>query len=378
MKSITFDSILATTGGYLSDRLYHLKSLDKREFQLVEPHSARRLFWLIIGREHYFETTREYAIANRRELKKALGFDHSQVPFPGTKINWIEPIEEQRFRVTTWVIRPDVLSALPMRPWILLPESLVLAQAITTGTARIERSGATLFVTGLQNGIASGLASSHIPTLEAFAYRVGATLDANNVTNVSDEAHFSHLLSVGLFKCRGSQLGSCFLGPERRTFANYPWRRAGILSSVVFAAYLALSSAWLLLQEWRLDQGLAGQGGDVKHALTQQQNYLDLQQQIATLSKPLQAGKPYWQIWPVVLELLKSKAQLSGIEYKSGEVTIRGTAEKTTELLSRLNELPNVFSPGLAAPITSNQGREDFAIRFYLEAQRGDKSESHQ
>ena len=375
IKKISLDSILAATGGYLADRLYSLRDMGKRQFSLEVAASCHRTYWLIIGREHYFETSKEYSISSRRDLKKALALEQSQVPFPGSRLDWIEPIDAQRFRVTTWVIRPEALSALRIRPWVVIPESLLLAQSILTGTAMISRFGSTLFVKGLQTGIASGLASAHIPTLEAFAYRVGATLDADNIVEVDDTEHFLRLLSLGLSKCSVTQLSSCFLGPERKSFTDYPWQAAGVLSSIVFAGYLALSSAWLLMQEFRLDRGLESQGPAVTLALSQQQRYLNLQQQIAVLSKPVNASKPYWELWPVLLDVLKTNARLTSVEYKAGEVTMRGVIDKTTTLLSRLSELPNVYNAGPAAPITSNPDGEDFSIRFYLEAQPAGRSE---
>ena len=77
------ESILASQGGYFSDALYAFKPARESDFELqsVDDKTSLTLRWLIIGREHYFETSKEYPIANKRDLKRALHFDDNKAPF---------------------------------------------------------------------------------------------------------------------------------------------------------------------------------------------------------------------------------------------------------------------------------------------------------
>ena len=155
------ETILASQGGYLADSLYSFKGTGKSDFelQIVQDNQPSKLRWLILSREHYFETSKEYPIANKRDLVKALRFDDNKAPFEGVTLQHIERINEQSHRVTFWVINPNVLEELNAHPWLVFPESYLLAIALNNNInlATIECLNKTLFISKTGQGIVSGV-----------------------------------------------------------------------------------------------------------------------------------------------------------------------------------------------------------------------------
>ena len=64
--SYFFEKILSAKGGYFSKKLYSIKHTDNVSFELqtISANENPNLYWLILGREHYFETSKDYPIAN--------------------------------------------------------------------------------------------------------------------------------------------------------------------------------------------------------------------------------------------------------------------------------------------------------------------------
>ena len=82
------ESLVISQGGYLADSLYGLTVTDDKQlsFKAVQNIDTAKFRWLIIGREHYFETSKEYPIANKRDLTKALAFEDNKAPFQGVTL----------------------------------------------------------------------------------------------------------------------------------------------------------------------------------------------------------------------------------------------------------------------------------------------------
>ena len=380
------ETMLAANGSYLADRLYTFAHSKNSGFTLQPSPDAgkHKLRWLILGREHYFETSKEYPIANKRELQRALRFEDDQAPFKGINFQQIERINEQSHRVTFWVVKPQLLEDLPARPWLLLPESYLLAKALDDNIdiAAIERAGETLFVSKAGQTLASGLQSSYTPSLQHFAFSTGSPTNVGNSTHYpATTTNFAQLLRKGLKALSIAQLVGFVVKTDQQNWRNYPWKKAGVISVGAFALYLALSSGWLLYKQQQLEQQLTSQAAEVNQALAVQKKYQQLAQWQLQLASPLEDLQPYWHVWPVLLEALTTGARVSAVHFKADLITMHGEtnaeteetpATKATEILSKLTDNPMVTSAKFASPVKAYRGRERFSISFAFAAPKNE------
>lgn len=366
------ETILASQGGYLADSLYAFKRTKENEFELqpTQDEKTAKLRWLILSREHYFETSKEYPIANKNDLKQALQFDDDKAPFEGVTLQHIERINEQSHRVTFWVINPKVLDSLNVLPWLILPESFVLAKALNKNTnlATIECINKTLFISKTGQGIFSGIQSAQTPNVECFAFSTGSPINVDNDQHLLASAKdFVGLLVTGLKSLSLANIKGFVVNLNDINWQGYPWKQTAIITTIVLTFYLMLSSGWLVIKQELLDQQLTAQKMQVNQALSLQKNYQQQLQWQKVLVDPLADVFPYWNTWPIVLEAVSVGATFTAVHYKNEKVNIHGTANqsiKATDVLAKLSKNTDVISPSFSKPVRKYRGNENFAISF--------------
>jgi hypothetical protein len=371
-----FKTILASKGGYFADKLYSISKNNEQEFDLIPVAKQKKpqYYWLILGREHYFETSKDYPISNKRDLKKALEFDDNKAPFQGVTLQHIERINEQSHRVTFWVINPQVFTTLSFRPWLILPESYILAKGLPSQTniATIECENKTLFLANSASGIVSGIKSKVINTIEHFALSTGTSANSNETLHLTaSNAEFSALLHQGIKLLTFTKLQGFLVASQKRQWKSYPWKSMATISCIMLTIYLALTSAWLVYEEYSVNKQLNQQKSTLNHAFSLQKQYKQQEEKQRLLVVPLKEQIPYWNVWPVVLACIDVGSQITGLHYKNNKIIFHGTAKKgikATDILAALSENKAVLSPEFSKPVRKNRGREQFAISFTLNA----------
>jgi len=366
------ESILASQGGYLADTLYSfsVKKNKKIELQVVKNEAITKFRWLIVGREHYFETSKEYPIANKRDVKQALAFEDNKAPFQGVTLHYIERISEQAHKVTFWVLKPKLLDSFSRLPWLVLPESYLLAKSLepNINLAVIEGLNKTLFISKTGQGVLSGIKSSQTPNIENFAFSSGSPINTESEQfYTSSRAHFVSLLHKGIKALTLAELPGLSVKRKQFNWRSYPWKQAAITSSIIVALYLVFSSGWLLIKQYQQEKQLSEQTAEVNQALALQKQLQKQGELQKTLIEPLAEQVPYWNVWPVLLETISVGAKIKALHYKNDKITIHGTANKTvkaTDILAALSQNPYVQSPSFSKPMRKYRGKEQFSIAF--------------
>lgn len=370
--SCLLETILSSQGGYLADTLYAFKRSTNVGFQLeaIKAKKTPKLHWLIIGREHYFETSKEYPIANKRDLKKALQFDDNKAPFEGITLQYIERVDEQTHRVTFWVINPKIIEGLASAPWLILPESYLLAKALNENInlATIKSINKTVFISKNGRRLFSGVQSIQTPNIESFAFSTGSPINMSGEQSYNgNSTELTELLLKGMKSLNIAQLSGFLVNLNNTNRSDYPWKQALVISSVAFVFYLALSSGWLVFKQQQLNQQITNQKTQVNQALTLQKTYQQQLKWNKVLAEPLNNAFPYWKTWPIVLEAIAVGAEFKAIHYQNNKIILHGTADKTikaTDVLAKLSKNHNVLSASFSQPVRKYQNKEDFVISF--------------
>jgi hypothetical protein len=379
--SFLVESIIATQGGYLADELFSLegKADHSFKFKTVQKNDAVRLRWLILSREHYFETSKVYPIANKKELKQAIRFDDDKAPVDGLTLHYIERIDEQNHRVTFWVLNLKILEAYNLKPWLILPESYVLAHALSDNIniASIDCINKTLFISNTEQGLFTGIQSTQTPDLENFAFSTGSPISAEGEKHF-DSNDFINLLSKGLRSLNVKKLQGLVVNLNRVKLNTYPWKLAAVISTTVFTVYLSLSSIWLLYKEHQLTQNIDSQKSQVEQALILQRTYQQQLQWQKLLSAPTDNMLPYWHTWSILFEAIDVGAKFKTLTYRDRTVTLNGTANETikaTDILAKLSDNPHVQSASFSQSLRVYRGKEDFVISFSFVEKRNVQTE---
>lgn len=352
--------------GYWANDMYHFSS-ESDELSIEAGQGERGKFFIILGRECYFETVREYPIGRLSDLKKVLASEESPGPHGGQKFDRIVRSSENSFTVTSWVVKHSIVSALENRPWVLVPETACLTANSDAAEVMINRLGKFLAIGNGPDGIKSALTEGE----SAGASRLGLYTQPLSSANQGDtkqisEQQFPAVLIQGLKHILMSSPLLFLLPPDRSAIRRYPWVRAAKLSSYIFAGYIALSSAYLyglqLVTDYRLDKAR----GASQPAIALQKENANLKSNITELNQLMADAEPTWVIWDLALDLAHDGVRFTAINNSNNRVKFYGSATKASAVLSKLADDPRVVSADYASAVRNRRGKETFVIEFAL------------
>ncbi|MDA9592792.1 hypothetical protein N9R68_02005 [Porticoccaceae bacterium] len=365
--SQTFDRKLLSQVGFFADQLYVFRrSSDIYSFESAESFQLRPRI-LVVGREHYHESVKDYPVGDTRDLKKILSANLGPSPYSGQIFYLIERLSEQSHRVTTWVIKTTSIESLVHRPWLLIPETMCILQQRSSPTLIVvSRPGGQVTVSIGESGLASFLSAKN-SDLRQSAIIESSTSHFGDLTPQIEMPTSIDVVKIvwrGLVKTLLSNPMS-FILPIKRSSA-YPWSRAGKLSATIFAAYLLVSSAFLLgADSWvdfRLDQmqEKASESLDIRRELRARSRSMSAMNDIT------KSMAPTWIVWETFLGLQDSKTSFTAIAYSNGVVTLSGLASRATDVLSQLGENSAVKTAEFKSPVRKRRDREQFVIEVVL------------
>ena len=143
--------------GYVSGSLYDFKVGANDDFSLELADKPERKWLIIVERSHYFESVKDYPIGDIRDLRKVLKNQSVGYPYKGQIFHRIQRVAEGIHRVTTWVIKAEIVGQLANRAKWLVPESACLAKISKAGVLALTLNDKVLYVTETANGLISSL-----------------------------------------------------------------------------------------------------------------------------------------------------------------------------------------------------------------------------
>ncbi len=351
--------------GFWSGELYHF--VGGAEIALKPEGSSSTKWIIIVGREYYFESTKDYPIANKSDLKKVLKNESWRFPYDGLWIKQLNAVSPQVQRVTSWIIKHSVFEKTSVKPILVVPESACLQYFVrATGSAvAVDRLGETLYVAETPDGLVSSLGDG-TAKLGDFGL-----LDKDPAQS-SDVASSSFGLAAYLTGLYQIILSKPHIFMTGRTFSrlkSIPARAALVAAASVFFAYVVLSSAYLTaantLIDYKLTQGSDGVESSLK-TLNELKAYAEEAAKLKTIFSDID---PLWVAWDVLLDLKATEAIVRAVNKSSEGVTYFLTANSATEILGWFVEDSRILSAEFALPVRKVNGQDEFAIKVKFDPQ---------
>lgn len=373
--SRSFEKFIAQKGGYYSDGLYLLNQ-SSEQIQIsptVEENIGSQIKWVVLAKNHYYETSKTYPISNLRELKQAIKHDDDIAPFDGLRFHKIKKQDDNKHLVTFWIVPQAVIESLPDSVWIILPETFLLERSLSEQTDIQAISYKTiqseLFLAKNGDAIVSGVRSQRVPSLEAFVVMAsGAEFAPSQLDINTTKQSFEQALARNIRKLNLLDL-QAFIVKRQKENKQFPIKNLGILAAVLGVSYLALSSAWLVSQNYLLEQATNESRADVNDALKNKKQLDKLVQLNEELLTPYETHKQTWKVWPILLDVAATQARILRIDYKNEFFDVRFAAfsgVKATSILTQISDHENVSSASFSQPVVNRRGTEQFTIRLYL------------
>ena len=352
--------------GFWSGGLYELqrgRALDARE----APASKDVRKWvLVVGRSHYFETVRDYPIANFNDLKKILKNEPWRFPYTGTLLQRIVRISNDVHRVTSWVVKTGVIESFVKKPFLVVPESACLEHLTQRSTVQLARLGKVLFAAQSPDGVISSLGNR-----DAF-FRAAGLPELSDDSSDRDMLTFAGADAVdaliqGVTEAIRSAPLAFFIGIDYDKLKLYAWKPALKTSLLLCLGYFLATSIYLLAATGMVGYQLEGKRAKAESALLVRDEVAGYRRRLADGEAVTDNIYPMWVAWDLMIDLRATGAELRAVNSQPPEVTFYITAERATEVLAWFGEDPRVSAAEFAVAVADFNGREQFAVRVTVE-----------
>ena len=344
--------------GFWSDGMHDL-NLDLEDLGVDEANFKKLI--LILGRQHYHETVKDYPIENINDLKRALSNESLLAPYDGMRLTKIDKLVDRTHRVTIWIIKNTVLSSLKHRPWFLIPESAVITAVKTSQPIIAQRFGKRLFAVNSVSGLVS-MELDHQKDTDTnwrFPFELGSGVD--QISSLDEHQTYQRFI-IGVKRLLTSAPATFFLPIEFGKLKSYPWAAASKLSALILSTYLLLVSAGLGVYSWWLDQQLLVVQEEAKSAIEIRREIRNKILRVEEYNSVRANIEPFWSAWDLVLDLRQNEIVISNVDNRKGILVIKGYAARASDVLQQLSDDPRVLSAEYLTPIRKKQNGEQFAI----------------
>jgi hypothetical protein len=366
-------SFILKRAGFWSNGLYDFPSDEKRA-ELVSTDAAAPGKWLlVVGRGHYLETSKDYPIGHLGDLKKLLKNEPWRFPYQGILLNRIERLNGQSHRVTSWVIKHEVLDSLSDKPLWVMPESACIEGLADKSAVVVERLGEKVYVAVTPDGLLSSLGQE-----KSFLRRLGPAANTDEsgnktISRLSGSAAIETIL-LGVIGSLKRFPFRFYVGFDKERLKSYPWVGSLKFSAVACLTYFAITSVYLLSASGWVDYRLSESAVEAESAMQLRAEVSRFQKRVDGFSKISEGIHPMWVAWDVLLDLQGVGASFRAVNSSAPAVTYYLTAQRATDILSWLSNDPRVLEAEFALPVRKIDGSEQFAVevtfRQRLESQK--------
>ena len=364
-----FKSFASSHIGYFADKVYDFSlSEEAVPNKLIESSGYQKRI-MVMGREHYHESVRDYPVGNAKDLKRILASQINVSPYESYEFFLVDRLSDDSHRVTSWHVKHTSIEGLTYRPWILVPESACVSIINgTSGLIKITRPSGSLTVGVENNGLVSYFNSekgdlSNTTYSDSLAQlSTGSSSEPKALSAIES----TEILWDGVLKLLSS-FPLRFMLPFDRSVSTYPWMKALKLSGLMFGCYLFASSGFIMaIDYWadsRLDK-IESQAADAVETRRQLRARHELLDKMNNIVGSLQ---PNWIPWEIFLDLKKSSAQFSVLSFSNGQLDLTGTAPRATDILLLLADDRRVNNAEFNSPVRKSRDLELFAISADLD-----------
>ena len=348
--------------GFWSDRLYDFNDQNGQVSEFRPSASSTKLI-LVVSREYYIESVKDYPISRASDLRKVLRNEIWRFPYDGLLVRRIDALPPQSHRVTSWVIKQEVFDQLGYQPFFVVPESACL-QYIAKSSS-VERLGRTVFVAETPDGLISSLGKD--ASLLRDLGTLPKDIDSSNDGHIKlDQASTPSAIFNGLLKALTTRPYDFATGIAFEKLKYVPKRAIVGITGSVLLVYLIFSSLYLLLANNLIDYKLA-EGHDATElslgALEEVKTYSSKAKGFKNI---LTRKEPLWVAWDILLDVKKTGVTVRAVNRSSSGVTYFLTAESSTAVLGWFMEDPRIAFAEFALPVRSVSGQDQFAVRVEL------------
>lgn len=343
-------------------------SLSEKKLVDIEQYSNLRNFFqplgkviTIIQRHYYLEFVRVFPLPSGRNLSAAIKFEAQTLKnrYQNDVIHYVFSSDNSS-TVYFFVLGLDE-TTLARSGSFLVPETLVL-MLDTSLKLPLTLEGDKPFI--IYNDQTNTMRSAEADTLP-FEYRYLIGDSEHDSIKIVDKvksivAGLKRLNPILLFGLRVERKTSRELNPK-------DFVKPGAYLSAFFAAYLAVTSVYLVYKEKSLDSNIAAISNDISEATQLRNQASEIEQQVTQLQAVANSESGIVELMAMVADMPRNDLILKSLKIEGAVIEIRGKAESATVIFEFFSKQSRIDSSKFFEPVYKSQdGLENFGIQLVL------------
>ncbi|OPX19776.1 MAG: hypothetical protein BZ151_07470 [Desulfobacca sp. 4484_104] len=370
-KNISAGRLMSRRCLYVGSRNFLLPP--NGDFQEVESGKTGWAPIMIIGRESYFETVKDFPMNNAGEVRAAVSMDLvAHCPFAASMV-LVKKIASREGGSTfnLWFLKPQITEQIEaVSPWFIIPETALPAclPAAAEILYRFPRAGddGRLLLRVNGRGESRSLRLPAAADCDNFNRSLGTHPDAasKTFTNFPDYLAFLHATLAG---CRLPQLlpffNRGFLTSEK---VKKPLLRCTAAAVFIFCLYLGLAFFIPFSAEKGLKRENQALNSKLSGLLLQRRQLDSLHHRQQQLADTVNNYTSKIALFQLLARSLPPRTVIRQLNMSGNTVEISGLSPQASQLLSSLSQKPEVSEARFSSPLREDRqsGREKFALMF--------------
>ncbi|QLE86110.1 hypothetical protein FLM48_14160 [Shewanella sp. Scap07] len=357
LKALSKKSLGLLGIGYLDTKLYRLVDIADGQFKWQEAPVNFKPNVLILSRQHYQESCKQYPIENKSEVKKLIRLELSANE--GTSQFVTYKAQDSKTASNQWMLSDVYLGAK-----FVLPESFLIgAKQPHFKVTELQNEESQFYIVNTPKGIISTVKGGLINNVNAFSMASGVSVDQTiNSMSFEQFANFTAAELPQLLIQYGSQF---FVKQDSNLDVQDLVKPVFLTLGASLTLYLLIGSAYLELQSYRITSQIESNSSQVNRALNIQNEYNQLTEKLLRQQDFIESQAVKTSFW-LVLEPLLQQAKFRTIRYRNDRYIINGETKQATKLLDMLIQDPLVTDAKFDSQIRKSRNNEVFTISFRL------------
>jgi len=353
-------SILSLLGvGYCDTKLFRLECDKNGDLSWQEAPVGFKPKVLILSRNLYKESNKNYPIDNPSEVKKLVKLELSSVGGVN-QFTCYKPVDG-KISTNKWHFDEIKSSAK-----IIIPESFLIG--INLGyftTVELKTNSSKSYIVRTPNGIISATQGGLITDVNSFSMASGVTSQSEGRLKSLSFNQMAELVGLNLPQILLKYGKEFYVKPSNDTALQDLVKPLFVTIFSVLFLYLMLSSAYLVFQDWRITAKLENSSDEVNQALLIQNEYNKLTNTLVKQQSFIDTQSTKTPFWTVV-EPLFQEARFRSIRFRNQRFVLNGETEQATRLLELLISNPMVEDAKFDNQVRKSRRNEVFIISFRL------------
>lgn len=362
IKRLKLEGWLSKQIGYYSEKLYLFVNEE-----LVEARKSVNIPKIIIvAKCHYQESKRVFPSVSRKELDKIVNLKKNVAVELGIKYQIYRNEKVDGFDVRTVKLNSKLISVLG-EDKIYIPETDLLTISSNKNLIEVETPAGLLFCANQNDVVKSSYAKGIVENIETYKLSVG--LPSDSEAKKVDSLTFPKYLLSALYSSSVAKLTRVSMYNVANWFnmKHLHLLYWGPLLTALLV-YLGGNGYYFWLNE-SVENSIK-QGELAVTKLLSKKRKLDSNKKIlTTYSSEFNNQKLIHSHWNIIEQLLESGMQISRILYKENLLTIRGSAEKASNILSIISDYPMVKSASFQGSVRKSIGKDSFVLNIEVHDQ---------